>query len=468
MLSIVLMLTIDPMLTLVACTVLPPVFVIGQWLRNATFPLSWIVQARHAEVATVVDESVNGVRVVKSFAAEQRQIEKLARAAERLRWANLQQVAARARYTPIMENLPRLGLAAVLLVGGLQAIDGAIGIGDLVSFNLYVLLLQGPFRFLGLLVMLGQRARASASRIYEILDERAEVPERPGAVDLVDPQGDIRFDSVSFRYSPDQPLVLDHLDLHIAAGEKVAIVGRTGSGKSTVARLLQRHYDATSGAVLIDGQPVRDLTLASVRAAVAVVPDEPFLFSTTVHDNIAYGLPGADLDTVRAAAMAAEADLFVDQLDRGYGTVVGERGYDLSGGQRQRLAIARALVGDAPIVVFDDATSSIDVEVEARIHEALERLSAGRTTVLIAHRRSTIALADRVLFLEDGRVVASGTHAALLEQVPGYAAVLADAETATKGNGSGPDHVGAGDGGSGHGGPPTGAESGGNGSVTSP
>jgi ATP-binding cassette subfamily B protein len=276
--------------------------------------------------------------------------------------------------------------------------------------------------------MMGQRAAASAERIYEILDEQPTVVDRPGAVDLVDSRGDVRFDKVGFSYGPDMPMVLHDLDLHLRPGETVAMVGRTGSGKSTVARLIPRFYDVTEGSFTVDGHDVRDLTLESLRANVGVVLDDAFLFSVSIRDNIAYGRPDADIADVEAAARAAGADEFIRELPLGYDTVVGERGYTLSGGQRQRITIARTLLVNPPILVLDDATSAIDVQVEQQIHDALRVLMEGRTTLIVAHRLSTISLADRVVLLEDGRIVADGTHAELLETTPQYAEVLAQAE----------------------------------------
>jgi len=420
------MLTKHVLLTLVSISTLPLVYLFGVKLRNLMFPLSWVVQGRLAEVATTVEENVTGVRVVKAFAGERRQIEQLAHQSRRLRWAAVKVNDERARYAPLMENLPRLGMALTLLYGGYLAIDGRVTVGTIVTFSSYVLLLQAPFRMLGFFMIMSQRAAASAGRIFEILDTPAEITDRPGAVDLVDPVGDVRFEHVRFSYGgPDGTPVLDDFDLHVRPGETVALVGATGSGKSTVARLLLRFYDADGGAVRVDGHDVRDLTMASLRHHVGMVTDEPFLFSCSIRDNIAYARPDASDEKVRAAAAAANADGFIADLAHGYDTVVGERGYTLSGGQRQRIAIARTLLADPAVLVLDDATSAVDVRVEAEIHEALGRLSADRTTLIIAHRLSTIALADRVALVDGGRVLALDTHQRLLATQPRYREVLA-------------------------------------------
>ena len=405
-LALAFMLSVSIPLTLVAVLPLPAVYLLGRPLRERIFPLSWISQARQAELATIVDENVNGVRVVKSFAAEQRQIEQLAGTARRLQWANVATIEARARFAPLMENLPRIGQALVLGYGGWLVIDGQIQVGVLVAFNAYIVMMQAPFRLLGFFLLMAQRAAASAGRIYELLDERPELVDADDA-------------------GPD---VLTDLSLTVDPGETVALVGGTGSGKSTVARLVPRFYDVRDGQILVDGHDVRRLTLTSLRSAVGLVLDEPFLFSASVRDNIAYGRPDAGLDEVRAAARAAAADEFITALPDGYDTVVGERGSTLSGGQRQRIAIARTLLVNPPVLVLDDATSAIDVRVEQEIHDALANLLDDRTTIVIAHRLSTISLADRVALLDDGRIVATGTHEQLLATEPRYRAVLAQIE----------------------------------------
>jgi ATP-binding cassette, subfamily B, bacterial len=404
------------------------VFWSGVRMRSSLFPVSWLIQSRLADVATIVDENVNGVRVVKSFAAEQQQLRSLSGAAERVQWSYIRDADLRARFTPLIQNLPQAGLALVLLVGGWMVIHDHFPVANLLAFNAYLLMLQAPFMMLGMIIMMGQRASASAERIYEILDEPAAVVDKPDAIDLVDPEGRVDFEHIDFAYdaAPDQ-LVLADFDLHLSPGETVALVGRTGSGKSTVSRLLARFYDVTHGSVRIDGHDLRDLTLRSVRANVGIVLDEPFLFSVSIHDNIAYGRPDATREDVEAAARAAGAHGFISRLSSGYETVVGERGYTLSGGQRQRIAIARALLLNPPVLVLDDATSAIDVQVEQRIHASLRVAMQGRTTLIIAHRLSTIALADRVVLLDQHRIVADGTHAELLETTPLYAEVLAQA-----------------------------------------
>jgi ATP-binding cassette, subfamily B, bacterial len=425
--AFVYMLSINVPLALVAMSTLPLVFIVGVRMRRVMFPVSWLTSARLAEVATIVDENINGVRVVKSFAAEQRELTMLAKAAKHLEWAYIKDADLRARFSPIVQNLPQLGLVLILLFGGYLAIHGHLQVGGLLAFSAYIVMLQAPFQMLGMLVMMGQRAAASAKRIYEILDEQPEITDSPYAIEMTECRGEVNFDEVDFAYG-DGPPVLEGFSLHIAPGETVALVGRTASGKTTISRLLPRFYDVQGGAVEVDGIDVRGITLASLRAQIGVVLDEPFLFSASIHDNIAYGRPDASLEEVRAAARAADAEEFILELSDGYDAVVGERGYTLSGGQRQRIAIARTLLVNPPILILDDATSAVDVQVEQQIHEGLQKLLEGRTTLIVAHRLSTIALADRVVLVDDGRVAAQGTHQELLETTPLYAEVLAQAE----------------------------------------
>jgi ATP-binding cassette subfamily B protein len=418
------MLATNVVLAFLAMAVMPLLWFVGVRMRQVMFPISWITQARLADVATIVDENINGVRVVKSFAQEEAEINRLADAAERVAWAYVKDAGLRATWAPWIQSLPQFGLALVLFFGGWMVIAGNMTTGSILAFNAYLLMLQAPFMMIGQLVMMGQRAKASAERIFEILDENPEITERPGAFDIETVRGALDFRHVRFGYAQGDDILGD-VDFHIEPGETVALVGRTGSGKSTVARLVTRFYDVREGSVSIDGHDVRDLSLASLRRSVGVVLDEPFLFSVSIRDNIAYGLPEATDEAVEAAARAAHAHEFIVKLPEGYNTVVGERGYTLSGGQRQRIAIARTLLVNPPVLILDDATSAIDVHIEAEIHEALENLLEHRTTLVIAHRISTIALAQRVLLFEGGRIVASGTHEELLATTPLYAEVLA-------------------------------------------
>jgi ATP-binding cassette subfamily B protein len=443
------MLSINVPLAFVAMSTLPFVFLVSVRMRRTMFPVSWLIQARLAAIATTVDENINGVRVVKSFTAEDRELDHLARDADKLEWAYIKDADLRARFSPVVQNLPQLGMAFVLLVGGLLVIHGHLGVGAILAFSAYIVMLQAPFQLLGMLVMLGQRAAASAGRIYEVLDERPTVVDSPQATDLRDFRGDVSFEHVDFHYGADGegddstpapaansplgaavpgPPVLSDFTLHLSPGETVAMVGRTATGKTTVSRLLSRFYDVTGGAVKLDGHDVRDLTLDSVRSQVGVVLDEPFLFSVSVADNIAYGRPEASREEITAAAIAAGAAEFIDELPDGYDTVVGERGYTLSGGQRQRLAIARTLLINPPVLVLDDATSAVDVQVEQAIFEGLRALMVNRTTLIVAHRLSTIGLADRVVLLDDGHIVADGTHQELMATSRLYNEVLAQAE----------------------------------------
>jgi ATP-binding cassette subfamily B protein len=421
------MLSIDAPLAFVAMSTIPFVFVLSVRMRKSMFPVSWLIQSRLADVATIVDENINGVRVVKSFVAEAREVSSLAAAADRLKWSYVKDADLRARFTPAVQNLPQVGLALVLIVGGDLVIHDSLSVGAILAFSAYVVMLQAPFQMLGMLVMLGQRASASAKRIYEILDEAPSVVDGAGAVDLVECDGDVEFEAVTFAYA-DGPVVLRDFSLHLRPGETVAMVGRTASGKTTVSRLLPRFYDVQDGSVRVDGHDVRSVTMASLRSQIGVVLDEPFLFSSSIRDNIAYGRPDAPLAEVVAAARAAGAHSFIEALPEGYDAVVGERGYTLSGGQRQRIAIARTLLVNPPILVLDDATSAVDVQVEQKIHDGLRVLMQGRTTLIVAHRLSTIGLADRVVLLDAGRIIADGTHQELMETTPLYVEVLAQAE----------------------------------------
>jgi ATP-binding cassette subfamily B protein len=425
--ALILMLQMHVLLTLVAAISLPFVYQTGLSMRKRLWPISWMMMARAADIATIVEENVTGTRVVKAFAAEPAQVSLFERAARRQRWAAVQQVNNQAQYGPIMQNLPRLSSALLLLYGGHLVINGDLSFGAFVAFNSYAVMLQVPFQMMGMLMMMAQRSAASAQRVLEVLDQQPTVVDRPGSFDLVSCEGDVKFDHVGFAYEGHQPVLRD-FSLHLAPGETVALVGRTGSGKSTVARLIPRFYDITDGGMLIDGHDVRDLSQKSLRSHIGLVLDDPFLFSESVFENIAFGRPDASMEDVVEAAKAAGADDFIRNLGDGYASIIGERGYTLSGGQRQRLSIARTLLVNPRILILDDATSSIDAQREFEIHEALKTLMRGRTTLIIAHRLSTIGLADRVAVMEDGRVIAEGTHDELIATVPSYAEILAHAE----------------------------------------
>ena len=417
------MLSVHLTLALASMIAIPLVFFLSVKLRKLTFPLSWLTQARQADVAVIVDENINGQRIVKSFAQELMQVNLLARAAKKLQWVQVRSVDVSAFYNPLIENLSVLGSVLVWVYGGWLVIEGEIALGSLVAFTMYLMMIQMPFRFLGWMLMLEQRAKASAGRIFEILDETSEIKDKEDKVEMKEIKGSISFKNVSFAYA-NEP-ILKGLSFEVEPNETVAIVGQTGSGKSTIIRLLSRFYEVDKGSISIDGVQVQDMGVKNLHYHIAQVLDEPFLFSVSIKDNIAYGRPDASMDEIIQAAKAAEAHDFIEQTSEGYETVVGERGYTLSGGQRQRLGIARALLVDPSILILDDATSAIDVRIEAKIHKSLLKLLNKRTTILIAHRLSTISLADRILVLDKGKILASGTHEYLLTNEPRYSEILA-------------------------------------------
>lgn len=421
--AVALMMTVSIPLTLVTLLPVPFVAWIGLKSRHPQLPVWWLIMARQADVATLVEENIAGVRVIKSFGGEQHELARMAGVADQLRYAQVQSSNVSAKYIPALEHLPRFGLVAVLLYGGLLAEEGTIGLGALVAFSSYVIMLQVPFRFIGHLIQMAQRAKASAIRVYEIFDIEPAVAEHHDAVDISGGPGAVSFSDVRFGYG-DAGDVLSGFTLDIAAGETVALVGETASGKSTVARLLPRFYDPRAGSVQVDGVDVHRATLTSLRDTVGVVLDDPFLFSMSIRDNIAFADPTASEDRIRAAASAAQATEFIESLEGGFDEVVGERGYTLSGGQRQRISLARALLHDPHILILDDATSAIDVKVEELIHASLRKATEDRTVIVIAHRLSTIALADRVVMLDDGKAAAIGTHEQLLATEPRYRTLL--------------------------------------------
>jgi ATP-binding cassette, subfamily B, bacterial len=423
---VVVLFVMDPLLALVALAPLPFVNVTARRFSQSIHPAVMAVQAEQAQLATVVEETVGGIRVVKGFGAEGVQAAKLRAEADDIRRVSMDAARVRARYLPAIDLLPSLGLIAVLGVGGHRVLDGDMSIGELVAFNTYVALLVWPLRTIGMTIAFAQRAAVAMERVHEVLGTVPEIvdPPAPRALPDGDGIGSVRFNTVRFGYGPGIP-VLDDFDLEVAAGTSVALVGATGSGKSTVARLLLRFYDVDAGAVSIDGVDVRDLRTTDVRRAVGVVFEDTLLFVDSVAANIAFAFPDADPATIERAARLAGAHEFIVDLPDGYDTVIGERGFSLSGGQRQRIAIARAIVADPRVLVLDDATSAVDPSKEHEIRAAMETVMQGRTTIVIAHRAGTIAIADQVALLDEGRVAAVGTHTELLATSERYREVLA-------------------------------------------
>ena len=407
------MFAVDPELAAVSLAPMPFVIWVAFRFGRLNRPASLEVQQRIAELTADAEENIGGVRVVKAFAQEERQLRRFNRAVRRVFDQSMVSTRLRAFYSPLIGFLPQLGLAALLLVGGRQAVRGEISVGEFVAFYGYVLLLTSPVRMLGMALGMAQRAVASGQRVFELLDREPRLAAAPGAPALPPGGGRVELRDVSFAYEGGGPL-LRGIDLSVEAGRTVALVGPTGSGKTTLVMLIPRLYDVTRGSVLVDGVDVRSVDPASLRREVAVVSDDAFLFSASLRENIAYARPEAGDDAVLAAADRAGLSELVDDLPDGLDTLVGERGLTLSGGQRQRVAIARALLAEPRILILDDATSSVDATTESRIKSALAEVMEGRTTFVIAHRLSTIALADEVVVLEDGRVAARGSHDELL------------------------------------------------------
>ncbi|HEY2302218.1 MAG TPA: ABC transporter ATP-binding protein, partial [Acidimicrobiales bacterium] len=423
LLSLGVMLYLSPLLAIVALVVAPALLIVSYRMRWRVFPATWDGQQREGDVAQIVDEDVNGVRVVKAFGQEEREVDRVVDSAQTLYGSQMRAVRLQSRYQPLLEAIPSIGQVAILALGGWMALQGEISLGTFLAFSTYVAQLMAPARQLAGVLTIGQQARAGVERIFQLLDLKPAIADAPDAVDLPPLRGEISFDDVHFGYG-DGPGVLQGIDLHIGAGERVALVGASGSGKSTLAMLVSRFYDPDLGAVSIDGHDLRQVSLPSLRHQIGVVFEESFLFSDSVRSNIAYGRPSATDDEVRSAAAAAEAVEFIERLPNGYDTVVGERGLTLSGGQRQRIALARAILSDPRVLILDDATSAIDAKIEEAIHDALRRVMADRTTLLIAHRRSTLHLADRIVMLDHGRVVEQGTHDELLGRSPAYRTLL--------------------------------------------
>jgi ABC-type multidrug transport system fused ATPase/permease subunit len=409
----------DWRLALVALAITPALIVLAYRYSSVSHPVLRDVQQKIADVTTVAEENIVGVHVVKSFAQEEVETEKFAQRSEAVFRRTVDANRQRSIYVPLLSFIPLLAQAAILLVGGWMVVHDELTVGEFFAFNLYVSLLIMPLRMLGMWIGQSQRATASGERIFQILDEPEEIAERPGAIELPPGEGRITFEGVSFGYDPERP-VLDGIALEVEPGRSIAVIGHTGSGKTTLTALVPRFYDVTTGRVLVDGTDVRDVTLTSLRRSIAVISQDPFLFSTTVRENIAFGAPDATDEEVERAARLAQAHEFVAALPQGYETVIGERGITLSGGQRQRVAIARAIVTNPRILILDDATASVDATTEAKIRAGLREAMEGRTTLIIAHRLSTISLADEIVVLDHGRIAARGTQGELAERSAVY------------------------------------------------
>jgi ATP-binding cassette subfamily B protein len=424
-----LLISINVKLALLALVPLLPLNYLANRFSKKIHPVSMELQQELAGVATSVEETVTGIRVVKGFGAEQLQSERMKATAARVLDRALYAGEVRAGFMPLLDFIPALGILSVLWYGGHQVIEGNLHFGSLVSFLLYVNMLIFPLRMTGQLVAQGQRAVAAAQRIEEILVTEPAIVNKADAVDLPPGNGRVEFEDVSFSYSAEaERPVLDKLSLTIEPGEAVAIVGPTGCGKTTVARLLPRFYEVTGGSIRVDGTDVRDVKLHELRKSIGIVFEDTFLFGDTVAANIAFADPSATQEKIESAAKLAGAHEFIVELPDGYATELGERGFSLSGGQRQRIALARAILADPRVLILDDATSSVDPTKEHEIRDALKTVMEGRTPIVIAHRPATIALADRVVLLDEGRIVAQGTHQMLLQTSARYREVLAQAE----------------------------------------
>jgi ABC-type multidrug transport system fused ATPase/permease subunit len=413
------MLVIDPLLAILALAPVPFLIATARRYSRRNRPAEQEVQQRVGELTAGAEESVSGIRIVKAFARERHMLERFRRGVDRVFEQSMVSTRLQSFYTPLMGFLPNVGIAIVLLVGGNQVINGSLTIGEFTAFNIYLVMLSGPVRWLGMSLSMAQRAVASGNRMFEVLDREPDMKSPPGAPPLPEGRGQVSLQRVTLRYDGSEP-ALTGIDLEVQPGRTVALVGPTASGKTSLVGLLARLYDPSEGRVVIDGADIKEVDLASLRREIAFVADDSFLFSDTVAANIVYAKPDATREEIEAAARRAQAYEFITALPDGYDTIVGERGLTLSGGQRQRVAIARALLAEPRILILDDATSSVDARTEAQIKAGLREAMQGRTTFIVAHRLSTISLADEIVVLDRGRVVDRGTHEELLERSPLY------------------------------------------------
>ena len=413
-----LMIALEPWLALLALLPVPFVVVTAMRFSKLNRPALQEVQQRVAELTAEAEESISGIRVVKAFAREEHMLARFQRSVARVFDQNVYSTRLRAFYSPLLGFIPSIGLAVVLFLGGREVIAGSMSLDDFTTFYFLLIMLTGPMRMLGMALGMAQRAVASGNRMFEILDRAPRITSPPDAPALPAGPGHVSLSDVTLTYGGEPALV--GVSLEVDAGRTVALVGPTGSGKTSLVALLARLYDPTEGTVAIDGADLREVDVASVRRGVAFVADESFLFSASVAENIAYARPEATREEVERAARLARADGFIRELPDGYDTVVGDRGLTLSGGQRQRVAIARALLADPRVLILDDATSSVDARTEAEIKRGLAEVMAGRTTFIVAHRLSTISLADEIVVMDEGRVVDRGAHEELLERCALY------------------------------------------------